>query len=563
MPVENIIVNTEFRGNLPKTASELKSAKTELREITNLLSSGALSGDALIKATKRAGELRDTIDDTQNLIKAFNPEAKFQAFASVIGGVANGFQVAQGAAALFGQQNEKLEQAILKTQGAMALAQGLNGLLGMKDSLVILGKQVQATIPFLRQFSAALLGAVTGGIAIALTLIVAYWKDISKWLGIATESQEEYNKRVDEQIAQNQKAQEQFRALRDLRISLIKDETKRAAAERKAQADDLKASLREQNALRQGSATAINETLKEIDRKYEQDKEKIEKEGAQKREALRLNNLEDRIKAENIGFDEELKLFDLQTKRLLDQAKIENRETKKVLSDRLQERLELETKIQDQIRQKYADALADRLSNIENFNQAEQNSIFKSLDTQRKAIDAYYKYGKISKQQYTDAVIALDKAELNARLEVASASANVLGAISQLAGEATAQGKALGVASAVIDTYVGANKALAQGGILGFLGAAAVIATGLANVKRILKVKVPGSSSSAPSIPQASSSTPPRIGSQSNITQLVNGNEPVVTRQLDVQTQKVIVTETDITKTQGKVRKTESKATVG
>jgi hypothetical protein len=79
------------------------------------------------------------------------------------------------------------------------------------------------------------------------------------------------------------------------------------------------------------------------------------------------------------------------------------------------------------------------------------------------------------------AQLAIDNA--HAQLEAYSALA---GALSGLAGE----NKALAVAQAVIDTYVGANKALAQGGALGFVSAAAVIATGLANVRKIMQTDV-------------------------------------------------------------------------
>ena len=62
--------------------------------------------------------------------------------------------------------------------------------------------------------------------------------------------------------------------------------------------------------------------------------------------------------------------------------------------------------------------------------------------------------------------------------------------IANLIGKDTKAGKTLAVGQAIIDTYVGANKALAQGGILGFAGAAGIIASGLANVKTILSTDV-------------------------------------------------------------------------
>ena len=75
---------------------------------------------------------------------------------------------------------------------------------------------------------------------------------------------------------------------------------------------------------------------------------------------------------------------------------------------------------------------------------------------------------------------------VNSQLEAFSGLA---GALSSLAGE----NKALAIASAVIDTYVGANKAFAQGGVAGFATGAAVIAAGLNNVKTIMQTDVPNS----------------------------------------------------------------------
>ena len=88
------------------------------------------------------------------------------------------------------------------------------------------------------------------------------------------------------------------------------------------------------------------------------------------------------------------------------------------------------------------------------------------------------------------------------------AYAGLANALIGLAGE----NKELAVASAIIDTYVGANKAYAQGGVVGFATAAAVIIAGLNNVRTILQTDTGGSSGggggggggiSAPSAPPA------------------------------------------------------------
>jgi hypothetical protein len=67
-----------------------------------------------------------------------------------------------------------------------------------------------------------------------------------------------------------------------------------------------------------------------------------------------------------------------------------------------------------------------------------------------------------------------------------------LSGVQSLVGENSKFGKALAVSMAIIDTYSGATKALAQGGTFGFIGAAGVIASGLANVRAIMQQELPG-----------------------------------------------------------------------
>lgn len=108
-----------------------------------------------------------------------------------------------------------------------------------------------------------------------------------------------------------------------------------------------------------------------------------------------------------------------------------------------------------------------------------------------------------------------------AQLDIAG---NALSAFADLAGQNTVAGKALAVASTTISTYESAMLAYRNGqmaggpwGIaLGIAAAAAAVATGLSNIKKILSVKVPGKGSggvSAPSLsaPSISDATAPTI----------------------------------------------------
>ena len=104
-------------------------------------------------------------------------------------------------------------------------------------------------------------------------------------------------------------------------------------------------------------------------------------------------------------------------------------------------------------------------------------------------------------------------------------------------------GKGIAAANAIRDTFAGANKAFAQGGIFGFIQAAAIIASGLKNVKTIMGTKDPappsiarGSSAGSEttvSIPSASTpSLPPQfntVGASgvNQLAQALGGQAPV------------------------------------
>lgn len=141
--------------------------------------------------------------------------------------------------------------------------------------------------------------------------------------------------------------------------------------------------------------------------------------------------------------------------------------------------------------------------------------------------------------KYNDADVKATKekeaAKQAAQIATATAVAGTLGSLSKLAGEQTQAGKALSAAEAIINTYTGATKALAQGGIAGPIAAAGVIATGLASVRAIYATEVPntatgganiggrnvGASSGAPAVSLPTPTTP-RIGFDSNGANLGN-----------------------------------------
>ena len=137
--MEKKIIDLEIKHNTQSLKAQLVAAQKEVQILSEKF--GATSKEA-IAAAKRAGELKDTIGDAKALTDAFNPDAKFKALTSSLGGVASGFAAYQGALGLAGIESKDLEKQLLKVQSAMAIAQGLQSIGESIDSF----KQLKAVV---------------------------------------------------------------------------------------------------------------------------------------------------------------------------------------------------------------------------------------------------------------------------------------------------------------------------------------------------------------------------------------------------------------------------------
>lgn len=131
--------------------------------------------------------------------------------------------------------------------------------------------------------------------------------------------------------------------------------------------------------------------------------------------------------------------------------------------------------------------------------------------------------------EIADATNKLEENKKEVKISTLEAVSDALNGLSALAGENAEAQKGIGIAQAIIDTFVGADKALAQGGIAGPIAAAGIIATGLANVKTIASTKIPkpkGSSagvSGGKSVPQPPSFNIVGATETSQLAQAVGG----------------------------------------
>lgn len=114
-------------ANFSDEASSSRGRLRQYRETLLQLEDAGLSGTQVFQdMADAAGELQDAVGDTSARIQALGSDTfALDAGVQVIQGVAGAFSVAQGAAALFGDENKDLQKALLKVNAAMAILQGI------------------------------------------------------------------------------------------------------------------------------------------------------------------------------------------------------------------------------------------------------------------------------------------------------------------------------------------------------------------------------------------------------------------------------------------------------
>ena len=202
---------TTVAGRIELDGSSIGNVRKQLKEATADLirmqeQFGATSEEALA-AARRVAELRDQIQDAREVADLFDPGKKFAAFSGVINGLAQGFTAVQGAMGLFGVESKELEKQLLRVQSAMALSEGLSGVLDAADKFkgfaTIIQTQVVGAFKTLR---GAIAATGIGLLVIALGTIVAYWEDIMRLVNGVSKEQENLNKlATDNTKAQNEK----------------------------------------------------------------------------------------------------------------------------------------------------------------------------------------------------------------------------------------------------------------------------------------------------------------------------------------------------------------------
>jgi hypothetical protein len=516
-------------------------AKTQ-REAERLANTFGVNDDRTKEAIRVAGRYKQEMEQLDFAIDGARGgvDTLFRATQGVVAG----FEVAAGAAALFGNESEQLEKLLIKVQGAMALSQGLKDLKEFAPAMRGAASATLNWVKSLRLAKVALAGLGIGAIIILfqtfsdkLSGIVNFFKDLTDSLGLTNFAAEKLIKTqersidvLNRELAVMEAKGESEEKLFEQRMKIAKAEEVLAQSRlallkegEEGYDDAVKVAADASNAI-----TVLSET--ETKRLNEASAERV------KTRREQVQELSDLAAAE---FEILLSEFQKMTEM---EDRYNNSLGDKVAQDRKNRATE-QIKAQESEQQTLQNLLEGGLITQEQFEQ-KTNDLINYYYTLRKDSDAdYIRSRQLGfEEQLNDATRFL---QLGGQLAETFA-----GADENRAKKAFEINKGISIAEAIVNTYTGATAALASKTELypyeRFVKAALVVTTGLAQVAQISKTKY--NSRTGQTAPSNQSAPVPRFNAPS--TRLTGGDE-------FTQVRRIYVTERDITNVQDKVRVTE------
>jgi hypothetical protein len=626
----NEIVGLKIQVDSGEATKSVGSLKAQLREaqadVTKLSEKFGATSKEAVEAAKRAADLRDRIGDARALTDAFNPDAKFRAFTATLSGVAGGFAAVQGALGLVGVESDKVEKTLLKVQSAMAISQGLQTLGESIDSFKQLSAVIQSTTIFQKAYNIATIAAaaiqrafgvaVTGtslafralrgailatGIGALVIGIGVLVDKIIDWTNRTSEAEKAQNKLAASTKLLNQDIDNQISILTALggkedeiyklrlqrnqnELNVLRNKLKTTGKLNEEEVAQFKKLKTDKEVLDIQETNRINKQQEEETKKRQEENKKVVEDRKTRNKEIeqadadlfqKTQQISDEIFLSEIEDEKVREEVRLATQFERDKAEIErsvaSEQAKQDAIKVLQQKYDLDRKVlSDERSAAEVDALTNKLFaevqaeqeaadlKIKNsFDELDAitNNLLAEVDAEAKAAEA--------KKQIAEAESQFKKQQL---MEVGAAVQN----LTTIVGRDTVAGKALGIATALINTYQGASEAIKQKSTLPspfdviakVANVGAIIATGLRTVKAITSVQVPGvgggASPATPNVQVAAPITPapsPQVAST-----LLNAQ---AIQQLGSATNRAYVLETDVTNSQERIRRINRAARLG
>ena len=518
MAIEKV-VNLKVTDNVDKTTKSVSNLKTQLREAQNEVNElsakfGATSEQA-VNAAKRAAELKDAIGDAKSLTDAFNPDAKFKALTSTLGGVAGGFAAVQGAVGLLGSESQNVEKAILKVQSAMAISQGIQSVGESIDSFKQLGATIKDTAIFqkalaaataiqtfvmngatlaAKAFRGALVATGIGALVVGIGLLIENFDKLKSIIFGGASNAEILNKKLKETISLNDEIVSQNERSLKLLEAQGANEEKLFATKQQNLNREINLILGKMDAidevykaeLKAGDMT--NERKKELEDQFNE----FKKQAADKRTEYDINKNAQVVKEVNDSLNEQIKREDEiqaskdkkeeiakeKRKKAEEEAKEKAKKDAEDLANAKKQQLENTIALENEITQAIGDAQDKNAEAFMSAQEVEERAIndkyfrIKELAIQQgkdindieiqqmnEINDVRLAYQATKKQQddkIKEEDIAREKAVTDAKIDLAK---NTLNLVAEIAGEGSDIAKGVAVAQATISGIEGTQNA--------------------------------------------------------------------------------------------------------
>lgn len=609
------VINIDIKTN----TEGVKSLKTELKETVQALQNMEQGTEEFDRMTQKAAQLKDQMADVNEQVNVFATGSKYEAVSNSLGSVGDAlknldFEKAQARAGLFAKAASSItfKDAIgsVKQLGStfMTLGKAL-----LTNPLFLLAAVIIAIVVAIVKLldKLGILKKIMDAIDKAIGVVVDALKELADWLGITDFAGEEAHKnemkRLEEAQAQRKMAMDAFILNQKGIISSLDNEIAVRRAQGKETADlereklkiiranaEAEMKVREMQAkavaaLAGTNSKAYQETLMQIEQakqvfmKAQADLDAFEA-GLSKARADRAKKASDEREKERqkeAAMLEQLRLLRLQQEQELF-AKIEDLENEYFTSKLSKEEQEAQA-----VREKYfavieaaREAGADTAI-LEEAQQAALKEIEERYEAEREAAREEERRKIQEQADFEIAEAERVRREKQAlQIQMAAQTSQLLSAISSMVNTASEneiraaagnekkqeelrkkafeKNKKMQLAMAVVNAAQGILSAMAAPFPINIGMAVVAAATGIANIAKIASTKYesPGSAPSAPNTAAATTAAENAMpsfnlfGTGGNSQQ--NAGIPSTENQMVV---KAVVTESDITETQGKVNK--------
>jgi hypothetical protein len=548
------IIDTQVKGaeevkdlgdKSEETEVKFKSLKTQIREtvvaMQKLEDEGKAAGAEFEKLRSKLDDLNDTQDRAK--FKAGQFEDKLASLPGPLGQLGGGLKTVGDSFATFGKTlTVSLGIVGLLVAAFFAIKEAMGktkeGQENLSKAMTAFNTVLAPIFAILEQVGNIILPIVTKGFEVlgqVMSKVAGFFGASDAKIKEVHGSLEQNNELVQKTAENNKKAAEELKKQKEEEAKKHAETlAKKKAADEKAEAERKKREeeRKKKEAERQKILDDANKVLVDayISTLAQRDQELYK--------AAQTHN-ERMLALEKAGFKDKsavLEQYRIETDAI--NKKFDDEAAKKIEDDKKKAEDEAKQKAEDDKKKAEEKLAAENQAREDTTSLLEADYILKKQNneaTYQDEVDLFDKTRALGRETMVaneasqDAILAYDKQTAAAKLEIEKAQqaakvaiiSNALGAVADLVGKETVAGKALSVAQAIINTYQGANLALASSPPpFNFIAAGTVVAAGLMNVKKILETPLPGiaggsagggSQGAMPTAPQMPTMSAPQI----------------------------------------------------